>query len=557
MNKMIIPLQMLGQSGCRLSFPEATVYVDPYLSNSVEELDAPDLVRQVPIFIDPCNVIDADIVLITHEHMDHCDPQTLPILAKASPNAVFYGPPPVIARLREWGIEEGRIKLITEDWYDAGLGLRFCAIPAAHPEISRDQNGYLERVGYLIEFIDQKIYIAGDTFATQEIIDSLVDKGPINTAFLPVNEHNFFRGRRGIIGNMSVREAFQFAEEIGAKKVVAVHWDMFSINAVNPDEIKYIHQKLNPNFSLLINPSSLSLNSPLFSIVIRTLNEERHLKELLSSIATQDLSGDHYEVIIVDSGSTDNTLSIAREFNCHIKHIAREEFSFGRSLNIGCESANGEFIVIVSGHCVPLNKDWLRTLCQPLIEGIAQYAYGRQYAGHNSNYSESRVFDKHFPEQSKIPQEGFYCNNANSALCRQTWEEFRFDESLTGLEDMELAQRVTKQGGKIAYAADAGVYHYHYENWKQVRRRFERESIALRHIMPQIHLNLLDTIRYAINSILTDWRAAKNSSQSAKFLDLVRYRWNQYWGSWKGNHEHRELSHKEKEEYFFPDKLAK
>jgi hypothetical protein len=89
---MRIPVGMLGQSGCRLAFAPATVYLDPYLSNSVQELDAPDLARQVPIACQPDDVTDADWVLITHEHIDHCDPHTLPKLAKASPQARFVGP---------------------------------------------------------------------------------------------------------------------------------------------------------------------------------------------------------------------------------------------------------------------------------------------------------------------------------------------------------------------------------------------------------------------------------------------------------------------------------
>jgi L-ascorbate metabolism protein UlaG (beta-lactamase superfamily) len=241
---MSIPVQLLGQSGCILSFPNATVYLDPYLSNSVQELDAPDLARQLPIPFTPESVTDADWVLITHEHIDHCDPRTIPKLAAASPQARFVGPQPVVHRLIEWGIAQDRIVLAKEDWFTLSDGLRLCAVPAAHPEIERDERGHLKCVGYLLDYDSNHIYLAGDTSAKQEIIDTLVATGPVHTAFLPVNEHNFFRGRRGIIGNMSVREAFQFAVEIGAKQVVAVHWDMFECNAVDPDEIRLVQKTL-------------------------------------------------------------------------------------------------------------------------------------------------------------------------------------------------------------------------------------------------------------------------------------------------------------------------
>ena len=548
-----IPVQMLGQSGCRLVFPGVVVYLDPYLSNSVQVLDAPDLERQIPIQLQPEKVADADWVLITHEHIDHCDPHTLPKLAMASPQARFTGPTPVLRRLAEWGIDSDRLTPVVEAWADLAPGLRVHAVPSAHPEILRDEHGCPACVGFVLEHAGQRIYLAGDTAVRQEIIDKLVTLGPIHTAFLPVNEQNFFRARRGIIGNMSVREAFQFASEIGVKQVVAVHWDMFAVNAVDPDEIRLIHQRTNPHFSLLIRPTHINLGGVRASIVIRTLNEARHLEALLQSVAAQQTAGLTSEVILVDSGSTDGTLEIADRHGCRIHRITREEFSFGRSLNIGCTAAAGDILVITSGHCVPTNENWLQRICQPLLDGKADYVYGRQLGGPESHFSESRIFAKYFPEQSRIPQEGFYCNNANAALLRSAWEQYRFDEDLTGLEDMELAKRLVRRGGRVAYVADAAVYHHHNEGWPHVRRRFEREAIALQRIMPQVHVSFWDTLRYFFSSVAKDWVCARRENLNSVMLgDILRYRWNQYWGAYTGNHEHRKLSHADKEKYFFP-----
>lgn len=548
-----IPVQMFGQSGCRLNFPDATIYCDPYLSNSVQVLHAPDLERQVPILVPPENIADADLVLITHDHIDHCDPHTLPKIASASPQARFIAPPGPAANLQSWGIDAERIQTAREDWMQIAPGLRVRAVPAAHPEIERDTNGHLICVGYLIDYEDRRIYLAGDTFARQEIIDCLIEHGPVHTAFLPVNEHNFFRDRCGILGNMSVREAFQFATEIGVNQVVAVHWDMFAINAVAPEEIRLMHRHLNSGFSLLLNPSALNLGNAVISLVIRTLNEARHLDELLHNVARQNTGGIPYEVVLVDSGSTDATLEIAERHGCRIHHITREEFSFGRSLNIGCDAAQGDVLVFTSGHCVPTDEHWLIRLCQPILDGQAGYTYGRQIGGGQTYFSESRIFAKYFPEQSANPQAGFYCNNANAAVSRQVWATYRFDEELTGLEDMHLAQRMVQNGGKVAYVADAVVHHYHYEHWPQIRRRFEREAIALQQIMPQVHVTALDTLRYIISSLWKDLRcAARNGQWRQHALNITRYRWNQYIGSYKGNHEHRKLSHSQKEKYFYP-----
>jgi glycosyltransferase involved in cell wall biosynthesis len=289
------------------------------------------------------------------------------------------------------------------------------------------------------------------------------------------------------------------------------------------------------------------------SIVIRTLNEARHLGDLLAMIRRQATNGLEVETVVVDSGSTDGTVAIAQANGARVTTIRREEFSFGRSLNVGCAFASGDLLVFISGHCVPVDGHWLQRLCQPLVDGKAVYSYGRQIGDDDSNYSERRIFAKYYPDRSAIPQDGFFCNNANSALLRRVWEANPFDESLTGLEDMELAKRLTGKALRIAYVAEAPVFHHHQETWPQVRRRFEREALALRTIMPEVQLSRLDVLRCVVTSVLGDWRAAAaNGVRSTRRADMLRYRWNQYVGSYKGNHHHRLLSQSAKIQFFYP-----
>jgi len=292
----------------------------------------------------------------------------------------------------------------------------------------------------------------------------------------------------------------------------------------------------------------------MISFVVRTLNEARHLDLLLAEIQKQELDGFRYEVIIVDSGSTDGTLQIAERHNCRIVHIQRKDFSFGRSLNIGCKVATGSILVITSGHCIPKDVHWSQRLIQPLLDGEGQYSFGRQLGADRSHYSEKRIFAKYFPDEAKNGQKDFFCNNANAALTHETWEKYRFDEDLTGLEDMELAQRLVNDGGSVVYVPDAIVFHLHEESWSQIQRRFEREAIALQRIMPNIHVGLLDVVRYIILSILIDWVFAwKERVWFQEAVHIMRYRWNQYLGIYKGNNDHRKLSRIEKEKYFYPE----
>jgi len=257
-NPTNVPLQLLGQSGCRFEHNGSVIYMDPYLSNSVQELDSADLNRLIPVPLRPEEVADADWILITHDHIDHCDPYTLPIIAQASPSCSFIGPPPVLNKLQEWGITDQRLYVATETWIQINAAIKVRAVPAAHPDIKRDASGYLLTVGYVVEIRGKRLYLAGDTSISQELIDTLILLRPIITALLPVNERNYFRTRRGIIGNMSVREAFQLAEEVGIKAVIPVHWDMFAVNSVDLDEIRAVYNRMNPDFELRINPTSMA-----------------------------------------------------------------------------------------------------------------------------------------------------------------------------------------------------------------------------------------------------------------------------------------------------------
>jgi L-ascorbate metabolism protein UlaG (beta-lactamase superfamily) len=131
-----------------------------------------------------------------------------------------------------------------------GKGVSVYTVPAAHPRLEHDAAGRLTCVGYVLQYADKRIYVAGDTMVCEELLAGLKALPPIDVALLPVNEHNFFRGRRGIIGNMSIRDAFGLAGEVGIRTVIPVHWDMFAVNSAYPEEIEIVYRKMQPAFEL-------------------------------------------------------------------------------------------------------------------------------------------------------------------------------------------------------------------------------------------------------------------------------------------------------------------
>ena len=79
--------------------------------------------------------------------------------------------------------------------------------------------------------------------------------------------------------------------------------------------------------------------TPRASIVIRAYNEAKHLPEVFDRLGRQGERS--FEVIVVDSGSTDETVRTAQGSGARVEHISPEEFTFGRSLNVGCRAASG------------------------------------------------------------------------------------------------------------------------------------------------------------------------------------------------------------------------
>ena len=290
---------------------------------------------------------------------------------------------------------------------------------------------------------------------------------------------------------------------------------------------------------------------PTVSIIVRTLNEAKLLPECLLQITKQNYDG-IIEVIVVDSGSTDDTVKIANGYDAKVVHISKSDFTFGRSLNLGGEASMGEVLVFLSAHCIPCSKNWLLNLVTPLSKGVSSYTYGRQLPRHGvSKFSEGQVFKKYYPNHSMEPQVGYFCNNANSAILRQTWDRFRFNETLTGLEDIDLAKRIVDSGGSVSYIASGSVEHIHDESWDRIKIRYEREAAALMYIEPSLSLSFVQAIQFFLLSVKNDLVDLNDKSLRA-LGDILLYRACQYYGSFIGSRTNKLHISKMKDEYFNP-----
>ena len=137
------------------------------------------------------------------------------------------------------------------------------------------------------------------------------------------------------------------------------------------------------------------MEKPVVSIIIRCLNEEQHIGRLLSGIMEQTTQA--VEIIVVDSGSTDATLSIAARYPVRIISIRPEDFSFGYALNVGCQAAQADILLFASAHVYPVYKDWLAQMLAPFANPKVALVYGKQRGNEVTKYSEHQVFAAWFP----------------------------------------------------------------------------------------------------------------------------------------------------------------
>ena len=292
------------------------------------------------------------------------------------------------------------------------------------------------------------------------------------------------------------------------------------------------------------------------SIVIRAYNEESYIGKLLYGIQQQSKLPN--EIIIVDSGSTDNTLLIASSYNVKIVKISKEEFTFGRSLNIGCSSAKSEILIFLSAHVYPSHKDWLHNILKPFEEDSVVCSYGKQRGNSLTKYSENQVFLSYFPNQISEVKTPYFCNNANCAIRKKQWEKEKYDESLTGLEDLDWAKKQYKKGFKIVYVPEAEIIHVHEENWKQIKNRYKREAIALRNIEPSLSMNFLNLVYFILISTISDFLSIKSLKVAkSNLFSIILFRINMYIGTYEGlNLKYKDI-HKLRSTFYYPPNLSK
>ena len=220
---------------------------------------------------------------------------------------------------------------------------------------------------------------------------------------------------------------------------------------------------------------------PRVSIVVRAKNEARYIGETLAAVRGQRYRD--FEIIVVDSGSSDRTPEIASQYGATIVRIEPEQFTYGRALNLGVSKSSGELVVSLSAHATPENSNWLGSLVSGFRHPAAAGVYGRHMPRENVSFFEllgmrlSGVTSK----ERRIQVGRARFSNTNGAFRREVWEMVAFNEKLPGAEDVDWARQVQRMGYVIVYEPSAAVYHSHGEPLlRLIRRQLHDQPVILR-----------------------------------------------------------------------------
>ncbi len=240
--------------------------------------------------------------------------------------------------------------------------------------------------------------------------------------------------------------------------------------------------------------------SPRVTVVILTFNGETYLKRILSSVFEQRLEGE-IEVLVIDSGSTDDTLAIVAEFpTVRLHQIPNAEFGHGKTRNLAARLAAGEFLAFLTHDAIPVDEDWLDQLLLPFgLDDKVMAVLGRQipraacfplqkydiaglFAGLGNNAGTTLYFaDGSISGQASLDVLGFY-SDVNSATRRAFLTEVLPYRDVPYAEDQLFGKDVIEAGYIKAYSPRAAVEHSNDLTYAEFGKRIFDETVGLRRI---------------------------------------------------------------------------
>lgn len=228
-----------------------------------------------------------------------------------------------------------------------------------------------------------------------------------------------------------------------------------------------------------------------------------------------------FEVIAVDSGSTDGSYEYLLDFKPRVLYrIKPEEYIPGKVLNDAISHSRGNIIVFNNADCIPQNDTWLQELVAPLenSDEFTVASFCRQIPRPNATPLVRKDYERAFGDGTIHQSWRHFFSLASSAVKRDAIMQYPFDNEIRYSEDIEWSWRMKEMGFRIAYAKDAIVEHSHNYSLKGIAKRFKGEGKAEAFIYRELYQQ--DPLLWQKDSSL--WRSVLLSAGAESFRD-IRY----------------------------------
>ena len=231
-----VALWWLGQAGFLYRAGGVTALLDPFLAAHEG--------RRFETMLPPETATGVDVILCSHEHIDHFDAESVPALAAASPGARIVVPRPIVSMVTDLGIAEDRVIGAQPGEKVEIDGVWIHPVPARHGVEIDDaytfgtelSDGLVRYLGFVLESDGVRLYHAGDTILYDGMAEGLREIG-VDVAMLPINGRDSYRESSGLVGNLDERESALLTRDMGAETLIPMHYELFAHNRGYPARV--------------------------------------------------------------------------------------------------------------------------------------------------------------------------------------------------------------------------------------------------------------------------------------------------------------------------------
>jgi rhamnosyltransferase len=271
------------------------------------------------------------------------------------------------------------------------------------------------------------------------------------------------------------------------------------------------------------------VKAPLASIVMRSFNEAWALRDTLPALRAQDYQD--WELIVIDSGSTDGSCELIRQFSpTHFVQIQPNEYNPSRVINHGMRLARADLVIFLNADATPQGAGWLRPLVETLFDPQTAAVFGRQIPRPDCSAVYAHDYHRCFGEKRESAGWEHFFSMVSSGLRKDIWSKRGFLADMQYSEDDEYTRWCVAQGYRVVYCPNSVVMHSHNYTPEQAYKRSFGEARTLAAVWTRAtdEMNWPRTVLMGwLNDVRRDLVYCVRSRRLIEMPHAARIRWNQ------------------------------